>query len=264
MSSASADSNKRRRISTSPEQSGTREEAEVVPPEIMSSFGPPAGGGVELVQPVLGEIPQLLFVEMQKENPDDVANAMIQLWNRMRTSEEKRKAAIKSGAHFLVPMTMRKWQQHEGVQRDGTFCLCTIACASEDVLLLMFESGGMEAFVNSIRSFPSSEDVVGHGLSAIRNWLCQSDVTRKVIGRRFVEDLNGIRLVLDAMSKFEDVSFLLQDCCMIFHELAKQKELRKPMIEAGVLSAVAGTIEKHLEDPLVKKAAGLFMKKMYS
>ena len=271
-------SSKRRRVGDDPEERGNSEE-EVVPPDVVSSFGPPAaavvpggdaaGGevpaGVDLLQPELTEIAKVVF-HMQKNDVEEVVAAMKKLDEALgegnEDSEENAKEAIKMGAHVVALGTMRKWQMHEDIQTNGCGILIELMYNCDDAEGAVVQLGGLEAAINAMRVFPDSEHVNRRASRALRNMYDES--VRTSARRRFVDDLNGLPLLLRVMKKFPNQSGIQEDCCVVFYQLAQEKELRKPLVETGVVSAVATTMERHLEEKEVKEWADEFMKAMYS
>jgi hypothetical protein len=253
----SASAPKRRRTSI---DSGT----DVAPPETVSSNGrsteeAAAGGdaaagttaevpaGVELVQPDLTDIPKLVLVDLQKDDVDVVATALKQLFDLILTSnaswEENQKDAISFGAVAEVLRAMRKWQMHEAVQLNGCRCLGNLAYKSNHGKDLIARSGGMEAVVNAMKVFPNHEHL--NLIAAIAlNKLFFDDSVRTSFGRRFVEDLNGLGLLLTTLSNFQAHNKINEYCCGVLYQLAVESDLREAIVKAGVVSAVASAMER--------------------
>ena len=227
-----------------------------------------------MVVPELDDTAQLLLVELQKDDPEEVADALntlsINLINDQagqRAHTMKRQMLL--GAPSLVVLSMQKWQNTEAVQYRGCWCiqeLATNVTESSDTLNAIAASGGIEAVVNAMRLFSTSSTVQEAGCDALLEVSCPLSTGSPIEAgiNRLVNEMGGVALALNAMKKFPENSDIQSSCCGFFANLATRKEYRKEMMQSGVVSAVAATLERQTDDKNVKEWSGEFMRLMFA
>ena len=209
--------------------------------------------GVQLVEPKLREIPKLVLVDMQKDDPHSVIQAMNLLVDKTLDSDQGK--LFQAVAVPKILDAMQKWQHHEGLQREACYCIRRICKHDSDLSELMASLGGLEALVNAMIVFPTSVRIHEYALGAIR-YVAAEDSPGLV---RFMKGLKGIDLTLRAMESFQDNAGVQRACCRLFCSLACGPVSKKALAEAGVISAVATCMEENWENMSVMKAAGEFM-----
>jgi len=231
-----------------------------------------AAAAADVAVPEYGEIPALLLVEMQKDNCVDVCKAVEALSDLISVDEDNearykknRADATRFGAIAIILVLMTKrWPKNEKLQISCSFFLAEFSFENtNDFTNTLVELGGIEAIVNALRAFPSPSCwmVQCNCCSALAN-LSQNWETSAA--ERFVNDLEGIALVVNVMrSTCRDEANAFANACELFSNLAAKKaEFRTKLTAAGALGIMATALEKHSDNPEVKKYAHQMMKNM--
>jgi hypothetical protein len=241
-------------------------QADTVPP------GGDAGGvgipdGVELVEPVLDEISQLVMTIVQQDGVDAVSEAMSELYDLMASDrpgndgKKARKDATRMGAPTAILGAMKKWQMEEEIQKIGCRCIVRLTHTSDDTTAMYINRiGGVEAVVNAMKLFPDKDKVNTVATAAIYN-IIWSDSVRDTISHRLVEDAGLLVLVIDTMAHFPEDENIQENCCGILALLALDTNLREAIEESGAVEAVARGLRSEWEN--VKEEAKGFMQNMY-
>ncbi|CAB9515652.1 expressed unknown protein [Seminavis robusta] len=237
------------------------------------------------VAPKLEEIPQLLFVELQKDKEEDIVAALKQLFDLFSPKDKKDKndPALKNwektkhlGPPSFVVVNMRKWAPNHYIQLWSCRVLSVLmvcsknSCSNNSCIAEMatVESGGVEAVLNAMKSFPQSEVVIQRACCALRNTFLSLIKRPKVVkdcAARFVEELEGVAVMLQTIKEFPEDTSILEHCCLVFKNLAASfKQHHGMFIDAGVVEAVASVQKKHSDNEELKEATKKFMSAMFS
>ena len=215
------------------------------------------------------EIPRLLFVEMQKDDPKSVGDALEALTLMMSendpNSDHNVKEAVRLGAPAVTILAMRRFQYNEDLQGCGCSCLQMLAFPPSNRSKLA-KCGAMEVVVSSLRVFPDSQFVHDGGCAALQNMLGQfkSDEALKRTADQFVYQLDGIGLVTDAMKKFPSEAELQANCCGLLWALAEgKKDFKKTIASTSAVGMAKENMLRHANHAGVQGAAGAFVKAMF-
>lgn len=231
---------------------------------VMSAAGEqPPGFVVE--EPPLEGIAKLLLEDLQHKCVTEVGNALYKLQDLVTTahanSEQNRREAYDLGAHIMALMAMRKWPLNEKVQLYACSFITLLAKREQKGYRMAFvQAGGFHTIVKALQTFPEEKCLQSSGFRAIYN-LIHDDFDYL---HKFVNQMDGIQVLLRPMTKYTDHTCLLTACCAVFGLLAKEPEFRGPLKAAGVVSAVAMISEKHVDNRGIQTHAGIFMKRVYS
>lgn len=266
MSSSSA---KRRKVSvdnTAPN---------VVPSAVLFIPATVTAAAVTRLQPNLSEIAELVLVDLQKDNPQDVEDALDALADALPSSEEewgkeeckkKGKELSHTGAAAMVVLTMQKWPTHREIQVCGSACLAALTGNEEDTTpsVSVVVSGGVETVINALKAFPNHEHILFQGLRALRNIFCDVEASPILQSRRrFVNEYDGIALVQKAMKELADDEEVQLECCAVLYNLAAEKEFHEALTKAGAMVEVGTALRDHPENEDIQECGKDFMKKIF-
>jgi hypothetical protein len=239
------------------------------------------------IEPELDEIPKLVLVDLHKNDSSAVKQALKRMDKLLPIEDDeedsdelqdRRQDLIRTGAVAMVVLTMQKWRGNKKIQEHACRFLGHFQyyCRSyedggyyylEDTLA---KAGGIEAVLTAIQAFPNSLKVCRAGCWTLShwNWLVplQDDLVPGLwmtISRRFIEEWNGLQIIKTTMKAFPQDGDLQAWCCGIFDRLAHQKDFRKALIDAGLISSVGAALETHSEHQWVKVYGGEFMTVMF-
>ncbi|CAB9507579.1 ARM [Seminavis robusta] len=230
-----------------------------------------------IVAPKLDEIPQLLFVELQKGKPEDVVEALNRIHDLyylgdkddindpgMKNWENTRRL----GPIGIVVMIMRRWSPNHDIQNMSCSALCNLLYDRSTAKMALVQCGGVEAVTSAMKNFPQSEDLQTNACNTLRNTFINLTTNPKVVkdcACCFVEELEGVDLLVKTMKEFPDNTSILEDCCMVFNNLAACfKQHQDIFIDAGVVEAVAAVQKKHSNNKDLKEGTKQFMSVMFS
>lgn len=223
----------------------------------------------EAVQEV-EEIPNLLMIEMQKEEAEDVINGMKDLADLLRPENKHCRSNIQEaascGAPSVLVLVMRKWHANEIIQTVGCCCIFYLS-SNVGSRIAVAKAGGLETIVGAMTTFPISQGIQFAGcgaimkaLAAVGNKGADSLALRKAT-RRFVHNLDGVSLMLRAMIQFRRLPGFQSICLEALDNLASEEEFYDVMMKSNVVKAVASTLELHGEDETCHEHATRFMGK---
>lgn len=223
---------------------------------------------VEFVATKLASIPHLLVEEILSDSDKLVEDAIDRLARRCRKSDEIRDEAYRAGGHAIIVMVMRRWRDNELIQAGGCRCITNMTCQFPDAKRSFAMIGGVESAIVAMQTYPDSQQVQGYGCGALMNILCgHTDETADVslaMAHKFVNELDGIAIVVRAMQAFPDDTKIQLGGCGLFQNLAQNKSFIYSMMQEGAVAAVGSSLAAHPSDPNIKKAAGSFMKKVFA
>jgi len=219
----------------------------------------------------LNPIPKILLDDMQQDEfEEDVAEAMFHLAQQL-ADKEGREEARRIGGPSIVLIAMRKFPSNGDVQRIGCGILAVLV--SHGTILiepqreLLFSIGAVESIVKAMRRFLMEEKMVLNGLVALHNLFNRVEKASDAVKRRtdkFIQEWGGVKLIVDAMTKYPDNSRCQEYCCGILLQLTYKMENLKTMTKTGTISAVSAASNRHPENPRVQAASKKFVQAMFA
>lgn len=231
----------------------------MLPPPSNSSSTTPS-----VTQPNLDEIPRLILVDLQKDNLEEIEQALKNLRQRINhgsdvSREEMRKDALLVGAPGVIIRNMQRWRRCPSIQVYGCQCLTNLSYSVLERKIAVVNSGGVEAMVDAMKSLPEYLAVQHSAINALANILSRlPDVTK-----RFVEEWQGLELIVRAQKRFLHDVGMQRSCCRIFFNLAFDSDIKEELYKAGAISSVGIAIEHHSEDVEVRRLGTKFMNKLF-
>jgi hypothetical protein len=224
-------------------------------------------------------IPKVLFVDMQQQDEEKVAAAVINLSGLVHPEGANYKGsaaqALSSGAIAIILLLMRKWHYNRSIQFQCCQVLVMLTYSTRRdkaaeakataAAVSIINSGGIETIMAAMKSFPDGHDLQWIGCHAIGNAFAyyHADPTIDEAMARFVHKLNGIELVVTVMKKFQNIAGVQHMGCYVFNQLSTKQVLRDALKKGGALSAVGEAIEKH-DDNSLQLHADVFFKNMFA
>jgi len=228
----------------------------------------------ELVQCWVPEIQrQLLSMVLNKPDgtpptENDCENSLYQIRQifhspveDVKNIENKKNASafLAAGGVCLVVSVMRKWPNSVDVQGFASSCLAEtgywsgetnleVLGANLEVLGAMTESGAWEAVVRSMAAFPSNNWVQVAGLCALQ--FC-FPATNRDVAFHIANELDGITIFVAAMKTFPNDIELQARACALMWKLAHHDELKKQLLQRGVLRLLFDAIDNDTQDATI-------------
>ncbi|CAB9507580.1 expressed unknown protein [Seminavis robusta] len=265
-------SSKRRRVS--PED----EESEAQPAVVQSS--PATRIPVDdTLSANLDAIPQLLIVELQKDEPADVLAALQRICKMVEANdcENDQDPAVKNwkemkelGPIPLVVICMRKWPHQHDIQSMACDTLANMVHVAGSVgRLAITKCGGVEVVVRAITKFQSPGDVElqREAIRTLQNTFAIKDGDPKVISDgmiRFVKKLKGVELIVGMTKAFPDHVSLLHSTCGLFYNLSCFKENHDMLVKSGAVEAAAAIQKRYFNNDDLRTEAEEFLTKMFT
>jgi len=147
----------------------------------------------------------------------------------------------------LVEYVMSKWLESAEVQHRGCRCLgraCHFKLTDEDVTgfsSIVITSGALKAVTRALKNYPSNLPVQECGCLPLCNFLW----SEKHRALYVANELKCVPLVVEAMKKFPQESFLQSNACGIMERLACHEELKVLLVKAGVRTQLAMALDNH-------------------
>jgi hypothetical protein len=203
----------------------------------------------------MARLKDLLFIEMQHEDCGVVAQAVQEL-GQWTDSLKRCKQVVQLCGHGLLVLAIRKWPQHEEIQANclGILVEFTHHCGDlvHEPLAVM---GLVELTVAAIERFPNSNVVQQWGLQTMSNLLTdeENEEIRKGM-ELFVDELNGISLLVQAMKRFPHDQRLNLTGCTFVYNLCNSG-YKDALIRGKATSVVVAAMENFPEDKHVREEA---------
>lgn len=209
---------------------------------------------------------------LKKEHPGVVAKALKKLFEIMdegdtysglEKSRKIKKYFIKMGVPSMVVSTMQQWRPTEKVQLLGSACLSRLAFRCDAGAAAIAAEKGVEAISAALVEFSFSLRTQKFGCAALLN-IFGNYSSKSVQGasQKFVDKLNGLRLIKKAMMTFQGDASLQARCCGLYSNIARNKVFHKALLEVGVIAVVDAALKRHHENTKVKDQASGFMENM--
>jgi hypothetical protein len=160
--------------------------------------------------------------------------------DRSRGEGDDRSLQIAGGVSVAVG-AMRKWRGRRDVQVHGCAALDRIVGFGHDARDAARDAGALDAIVWGMRNYSGNLEVQTAGCSALGTMLSGNEFNAIYLEK----GLNGSTLIVGTMKNHMESSKLQSLCLQILSILSDYHDLRKPIVEAGGLSALAVALETH-------------------
>ena len=233
----------------------------VAQPDTILSSNPTASSsrtlGLELTVPEPNEIRSLVERIILKESLADTVVALKGLAKHVQTAELTSEFAYYSlGAPLPIINAMRKFQSNEEVQYWACVCLVWMP-GTIDARISTLHCGGLEALVDAGKVHSSSAEVLNASFIAIGNIFAIPDVRCVRYVHRFVDELDGVGIVVRTMKGYPDDTSLQGSACKALHNVSQMYGPRGEVI--GAVGVVGFAIEKYRHDQNVQDFGRKFM-----
>ena len=218
--------------------------------------------GLELTLPEPDETRSLVERIILKESLADAVVALKGLAEHVQTSELTSEFAYYSfGAPLPIINAMRKFQSNEEVQYWACACLVWMP-GTIDAKISTLHCGGLEALMDAVKVHSASLGVLDASFVAIGNIFTIPDARSLHYVHRFVEELDGVGIVVSTMKRYPDDTFLQGSACKALHSVSQMYGPRGKVMDA--VGVVGLAIEKHRQDKNVQTFGRKFMAVVYS
>jgi hypothetical protein len=181
---------------------------------------------------------KILMFDLQTNNPEEVADALQflanSLWNHGGVED-----AHRLGAPAIVLATMRKFCFVERIQAHG--CVCIQVMSPSDVML---ELGGVDWIAHILKMFPHSLMIQGSACGALAGVFVTMRSSQVV--HRFVYELCGVQMVVQAMKIYSDSAELQWFGCALLGSLATMSQsVRSALLQNGAGDVIQTAWQTH-------------------
>ena len=215
---------------------------------------------------------KLLHVKMQKDDEHEVGAALKELDSRMG-NEDNIKKAFSLGAHSIILLALKKWKDSESIQTNGRDCLAHMLKSNQisnslGIKKALVQSGSIEDAVWAMKNFRESAGIQERAFLFLDNlfYVQLSDANESAIAKQasafFVNEVDGIELVVAAMGKFGEDEHVQEYGISLLDELARENDYHKRLMNAvGVVGAALTNFKEH---NVIQEEGVSFMRKMFS
>jgi hypothetical protein len=215
---------------------------------------------------MVSPLPAYILAGLLAESPLVVEEASFEIGNATIGSNHVCKAFHEVRGHDLMMLVLLKWPCHEAIQAQCYRALASVAeCTPAFRNALRSKKRWLEITVGSLVRFQSSAQVQLFGSSLISNLVVVSregqDKPHKQ-KEHFVNELQGIDLIVAAITTFPDYAQIQATSCRILCRLISEPscELASLLVSSGAVVAVEHTLRKAAAGSEVHKIASAFMK----
>jgi len=225
----------------------------------------------------LDDVSLILLDYVHSDFSEIVVKALGVLADLCTESRDLHHQACYMGAPAIVVATMNKWSTDKLIQFKCIQVMIALTVmgwknsnTSDDKIQKIFwMMGGMETILSAMRTHQDSRSVQFYGCNAILSLLPSVGMEEETpdkftmhIGRRFVGDLKGVKIIIGAMIRFEDDRKVQEAGCSVLLKLATfmhHGKDRKMLFESGAMSAFSVALESHPNDENMHNYASMFM-----
>jgi hypothetical protein len=100
---------------------------------------------------------------------------------------------------------------------------------------------GIQSILAIMERFASTADVIRRGFRALRTIVHNHEATAEIL----VTKLKGIPFLAERMKEFQTDADAMENACWMMWNLCQFKQLRKPVVDAKALSAIAFAFDSH-------------------
>ena len=237
--------------------------------QTLSSVNPPRDNytcsgatASQIAFPLLDRIPKLIW-DLHSNVLDVVCDSLTCLWALFLGSQDHQAEGYSLGAHQAILATMHKWQHSATIQWQGCRCLAAFCKANGNGMMALARLGALETGINAMILFKDSPNIpwsacqlfaalirtTSGSKSKSTNMNDDDNLQCLVMAdqcmHRFVHELCGVDLLVEAMDRFPNSVETQAGGCAVFACLSSEKELVGPLVKAGVARVVGAALENH-------------------
>jgi hypothetical protein len=134
--------------------------------------------------------------------------------------------------------------------------LMNTTCASTPTAVADFDD--IQTILAAMKRCPSDQAVIRYGFGALSNVVIGNEAN----ANHLVVKLGGIPFLLERMKEFRAEADVTTRACSMLLSLSDFEHLRKPIVNAKAITALAYAIERHGDEPSVQEYARKAMKQL--
>ena len=159
----------------------------------------------------LDDVAKLLMVNMQSKDSKVVYRAFEESAMGCMCDRKDHELALEYGAIGIILNTMQKWHHHDGIQQMSHQIFCDILQEFPRTTAGLFiKLGGVEAILSAMNTHMDEYGTLFNGIHALNALFKvlkedqQQEILQLVVAKRFVEEMNGISTVINALKRRQD------------------------------------------------------------
>lgn len=176
------------------------------------------------------------------------------LFNESNPLESHQEAFDRVGGPLAVVVAMEKYPDCKVLQRNGMSVLVSAKHKNDELTSVVGEVGGIQAVVAAMKRFPTWKGIIQLSLGALGN-LATHSANAKVL----VLGTDAVTCIISAMNKFQDSADIVSQGCEVLLNLSSVEDLKMPLREANVRTALAAAMDGHKGDDEIQNRAGQAM-----
>jgi hypothetical protein len=176
--------------------------------------------------------------------------------NGVEDVKEKQKAFYRVGGHVVVVRCMEEHPKRQTLQIRGVGVLMNASHKNKEIQTAVAKVKGLQAILGAMEAFPSQQVVIWSGFEALRNIVVDHEPNAELL----VMELQGIPFLIERMKEFQNDTIVMENACWMLKNLSCFEQLREAIADAHAVTTLGATIEKHRDNPGIRKAAREAMK----
>lgn len=171
--------------------------------------------------------------------------------------DEKQQEFLRLGGPLTIVNVMTKHQDDHIVQQRGIKVLAGATFGNDEAKAVIADADGIQAILKAMSRHPETNEIQKFGLGALRNL---SRLAKNA--ETMVRSLNALPAIINVMNNFWDNIDSVVEAIELLFSISKCENLRKPMVDANVASALVRAIEGHKNNDRIQKSARKAMHKL--
>ena len=165
--------------------------------------------------------------------------------------KDKQRAFYRVGGHVVVMRAMEEHPKRKILQVTGVGILMNASYKNHEIQTAVAKVKGIQAILAVMRTFPQEKVVIWSGFEALRNIVCAHEANSDFL----VLKLGGIPFLIGRMQEFLNDTDVMENACWMLKNLSCFEQLRDPIANAKAVTTLGTAIEKHRDNPGIRKAA---------
>ena len=171
---------------------------------------------------------------------------------------KKQEAFIQVGGHAFTVIVMKEHPHCKSLQRHGLWVLINLTYRNASARAAVAKVEGIQAILTAMKRFSSDQNVISNGFGALSEVIIENEGNANIL----VTELGGIPFLIERMEEFRDVADVIKCACALLMSLSDFEHLRKMIVDAKAITALAHAIDSHEDEPHIQWYARKAIKKL--
>ena len=205
----------------------------------------------------------LVLHDLRSDDEEVLEKALFDLWLATYYVNDEKRAKnqrdfFQLGGHSIVVMIMDEYPHCKDLQERGIKVLMEASYENTELQTAIAKVKGIQAIVNAMKKYPTDQGIIHAGLGALINLTANDEANAELL----VKKLDAMPFVIERINASMHDEEVIERACGLLTILCAFRNLRKPILAAKALSALAQAIEHHHNNGDIHSSARKAMTKL--